>query len=69
MNIEGTNYTMSDIQKLQQYVDMAKIDYYSGSSKGLQEMIFQATGDYIPLHVIEEYLSFVGCSIKRKRKL
>ena len=50
------NRSMDCFQKIQQYFDMAKIDYYSGSIKGLQELIFQATGDLIPICKIEEYL-------------
>lgn len=47
---------MDCMQKLQRYFDMAKIDYYSGSIKGLQELIHQATGNLISLYIIEEYL-------------
>lgn len=47
---------MDCFQKLQQYFDIAKIDYYSGPINGLQELIFHATGDLIPLCTIKEYL-------------
>ncbi len=45
-------------QALLKYFDTAQIDYYSGSVKGFQKLIFQATGNYIPLNKIEEYLFY-----------
>lgn len=55
---------MNCFQKVQQYFDMAKIDYYSGSINDLQDLIFWATGDLIPLCIIEEYLFYTDGSSK-----
>lgn len=49
---------MNYFQLLQRYFDMAKIDYYAGSIKGLQELILQTTGNLIPLCTIREYLKY-----------
>lgn len=57
-NVEGVSKITDYFQKLQKYFGMAKIDYYSGSTKELQKLIFQATGNFIPLNVIEEYMLY-----------
>lgn len=48
------NYTLN----LQQYFDLAKIDYYSGSVRGLQELIRKNMGEIIPLYIIKDYLLY-----------
>jgi len=48
---------MGYFQLLQRYFDIAKIDYYTGSIKGLQKLILQTTGELIPICTIREYLT------------
>lgn len=55
---------MDEFQKVQRYFDKAKINYYTGSIAGLQELILQTTGDYISINAIKNYILLVDSKNK-----